>query len=135
MANKTTSLGNLLNHLRKLFGDGILLRSKRIFVEEFKNAIGKFLLKLSSDGDVYEFKVGGMDGSRIRHVKLDMSTCGDNVDGKNDDYEMVYRNNMMRNAYNIILKSQGNIKAREIVQDGLKKIDKDIENELAKLRM
>ncbi|CAK7346701.1 unnamed protein product [Dovyalis caffra] len=29
--------------------------------------------------------------------------------------------------------SQGNVKTREIVQDGLKKIDKDIENELAKL--
>ncbi|CAK7344097.1 unnamed protein product [Dovyalis caffra] len=144
----------ILNHATNVYTHKLF----KLFEEEFKNAIGKFWFELSSDGGVYEFKVGGMDGSRIHHILiiknfdeipnkyvlsrwcknaknrwLEEETHNVSVDGKNDDYEIVYQNNMMRNAYNIILKSQGNVKAREIVQDGLKKIDKAIENELAKL--
>ncbi|CAK7350226.1 unnamed protein product [Dovyalis caffra] len=127
VANKNTSLGEFVKSFKEIikgwrsFKDeedfcckqsrpplairdsGILNHAANVYThklfklfDEFKNAIGKFWFELSSDGGVYEFEVGGIEGSKIR-------------------------------------RSQGNVKAREIVQDGLKKIDKDIENELAKL--
>ncbi|CAK7336057.1 unnamed protein product [Dovyalis caffra] len=108
----------ILNHATNVYTHKLF----KLFEEEFKNAIGKFWFERSS---MVVFMNLRLEEWMARGSVI--------VDGKNDDYEIVYRNNMMRNAYNIILKSQGNVKARKIVQDGLKKIDKAIENELAKL--
>ncbi|CAK7339909.1 unnamed protein product [Dovyalis caffra] len=109
VANKTTSL--------------------KEFVKSFKEIVKRWHSFKAQEDFHYQAKWC----KNARNRWLEEGTHNASMDGKNDDYEMVYRNNMMRNAYNIILKSQGNVKAREIVQDGLKKIDKDIENELAKL--
>ncbi|CAK7329429.1 unnamed protein product [Dovyalis caffra] len=135
----------ILNHVSNVYTHKLF----KLFEEEFKNAIGKFWFELSSmvvfmnlrleewmaRGSILIIKnfdeipnkyVLSRWCKNARNRWLEEGTHNASVDDKNDDYEIVYRNNMMRNAYR-------NVKAREIVQEGLKKIDKAIENELAKL--